>query len=271
MSKVIKFLIFCGAIVAVVLFMTFRNHSSVDQNQMTYSVDDKALSTSIEKIMKDNPRINMSVSIFDLQTHRRYHYGETASFDVASVGKLVTATTLLIRIEANQLSLNDKLDGVPISELLRRMIVESDNDAWLKLNTRVLTHDELNYTAYQLGLTSYQSSSNTVTSDDIALLLAKIAQQKLFDSEHTDLLLSLMRQADMRNFIVKATPEGAEIYHKGGYLADRVHDASIIHKGDRSYVLVIFSKARSGSYDYQKGSQIFAAITDATADAFFTE
>lgn len=267
----IKFLSLCVlGVILILLFTTFRD-ASTRQDEAVYTIDEAALRTSIKEVIDSNPRIILSVSIIDLQTRQKYHYGETASFDVASVGKLITATTLLMHVEADRVRLDDRLDGIPVSELLRRMIVESDNDAWLKLNTELLTHADLKYTAERLGLTSYQPSSNTITSDDIAVLLAKVAQQKLFDSEHTALLLSLLKQADMRNFIVKASPAGAETYHKGGYLADRVHDASIMHKDDRSFVLVIYSKVRSGNYDYQKGSQIFKAITDGAADAFLAK
>jgi beta-lactamase class A len=77
-----------------------------------------------------------------------------------------------------------------------------------------------------------------------------------------------MQQADMRNYIVAAIPSGTDVYHKVGYLADRLHDAAIIKRGDRSYVLVIFSKS-SGAYDYYRGSQVFGEITETSLQAFF--
>jgi hypothetical protein len=58
------------------------------------------------------------------------------------------------------------------------------------------------------------------------------------------------------------------VYHKVGYLADRLHDAAIIKRGDRSYVLVIFSKA-SGNYNFTRGASLFGSITESTLKVFF--
>ncbi len=240
-----------------------------DNFQGIYKIDRAGLDTDIRKVIDDNPRLDIGVCIVDLQTHQTYRYGETARFEGASISKLITATALLNKIEMGQFDLNDRLDGSKtIRDLMTSMIVDSDNEAWAQLNT-TLGKPELSRYAHMLGLESYVAEQNTLIVDDIAKLLTKFAEQKLLDQQHSDLLLSLMKDADMQGFIVKAVPKGINVYHKGGYLADRLHDAAIIQKGDRSYVLVIFSKSLTGTYDYSKGSQVFGAITEATLETFF--
>jgi beta-lactamase class A len=80
-----------------------------------------------------------------------------------------------------------------------------------------------------------------------------------------------MAQANYRDYIVAAIPSDVTVYHKVGILDDHLHDAAIIKKGSRSYVLVIFSKDNSGGYDYNRGAQLFGAITGKSLLAFFDD
>lgn len=209
----------------------------------------------------------MSVSVTDLQTGKSYHWGETASYMAASIGKLVTATAFLHKVELGKASLDDMVGGLEAKSQLSKLIIESDNPAWTALNDEV-THEGLQTYARAHGMSGYTADNNSMTSDDIALLLTKLASQKLLDREHTTFLLSLMKQASMRSYIVAAVPDGTDVYHKVGYLQDRLHDAAIIKRGDRSYVLVIFSKA-GGNYSFSRGATLFGSLTEATLKAFF--
>jgi hypothetical protein len=132
----------------------------------------------------------------------------------------------------------------------------------------IVTLDYQQSYAAEIGLTSYQANGNIMTSDDIASLLTKLARYKLLNNDNTDLVLSYMNQANYRDYIVAAIPSGVEVYHKVGFLADRLHDVAIIKKGDRSYVLAIFSKS-TGNYDFSRGSTYFGGITDITLKTFF--
>lgn len=285
MEKLTRFLSACIVIglIALGAAWLYENHFDSDDTaaksetsvksasvaEPQYSLDDAALGGDIQAIMSENSDLDLSVSITDLQTGKSYHYGETASYTAASIGKLVTATSYLYMVEMGQASLDDKVGGVNARSQLTKLIVESDNDAWEALND-VVTHDGLKSYAASIGMTTYTPNDNIMTSDDIALLLTKLASQKLLNTEGTDFLLSLMKDASMRSYIVAAVPDGTDVYHKVGYLEDRLHDASIIKRGDRSYVLVIFSKS-SGSYDFSRGATIFGDITKATLHAFFKD
>lgn len=236
-------------------------------SQTLYPIDETELHNTIQAILVQNQKLDMSVTIIDLQTHKRYHWGDTASYTAASIGKLITATAFLHNVELGKASLTDKVGQLDAQTQLTKLITKSDNTAWQQLNSAI-TKEGLESYARSLSLNTYNSVDNTMTSDDIALLLEKLASQRLLSTKHNELLLSLMQQADMRNYIVAAIPAGTDVYHKVGYLADRLHDAAIIKRGDRSYVLAIFSKS-SGAYDFYHGSRVFGEITRASLQAFF--
>lgn len=282
-----KFTRFCGACIIVsflviggfMYYDTYVDTASSTQNgtvkgaaiggETSYTLNESSLKDAINNILSDNTNLDTSVSIIDLQTHKQYHWGDEASYTAASIGKLVTATAYLRNIELGKARLSDNVGQTDAKTQLTRLITKSDNTAWQQLNAAV-TKQGLEKYAKSLGLNAYTSTDNTMTSSDIALLLEKLASQKLLNKEHSEFLLSLMKEADMRSYIVAAIPDNAEIYHKVGYLADRLHDAAIIKRGDRSYVLVVFSKS-VGAYDFYRGSQFFGEITKASLTAFFSD
>jgi beta-lactamase class A len=243
------------------------NNTPAEQTEATkYTVDSAALDEIQTVINKYSNTLDISVSVTDLQTGKAYHYGDTAGFTAASVGKLVTAATFLHEVDNDAASLSQSVGGTTAQEELRLMLVESDNTAWHNMEMAVTLSAQQAY-AESIGLASYDAESNTVSSDDIAKLLTKLAQGTLFADQYTQIMLGYMQQANYRGYIVAAVPDDVTVYHKVGLLEDRVHDAAIIKKDDRSYVLVVFSKT-AGAYDFSKASPLFGSITNATLKAF---
>jgi len=231
-------------------------------------IDSTTLANAVQGVINNNANLDISVSATDLQTGKSYHYGETAAFAGASIGKLVTAALFLHQTETGDATLTQQINGANAQNELQQLIVNSDNDAWVAFND-VLGHDALDSYAHGLGMNSYDSANDTMTSDDVALLLQKLDKGQLLNASNTKLLLSYLQQANMRDYIVASAPSGATVYHKVGYLDDRLHDAAIIQKGGRSIVLVIFSKTGDDSnYDFTAGAQLFGQLTKA-ADALF--
>jgi beta-lactamase class A len=236
-------------------------------SQATYTVNQPSLD-GIQSVINANTDLDISVSLTDLQTGKTYSYGDTASYDAASLIKLVTAAAYLHEVEQGDASLGDSIGGTTAQDELQLMIVDSDNDAWANMENAIGLDQQQAY-AESIGLTSYQVTDNIISSSDVALLLTKLASGKLLDDNDSQLLLGYMQQANYRDYIVAAIPSGVSVYHKVGILDDRLHDAAIIKKGSRSYVLVIMSKADSGTYDYDQGAQLFGDITKDSLQAFF--
>lgn len=226
------------------------------------------MADKINTAIRACPDMDIGVAVQDLNDRKTYTYGLTEPFIAASVGKLVTATMYLHGTETDQYSLSKKLSFGTAAYELQQMIVVSDNQAWDDL-ARVLTHKGMSSYMRQMGVADYDPADNTLAPGDIALLLGKLYHGELLNQTDTKLLLSYMKKADYTAYIPASVPAGTTVYHKAGWLAERVNDAAIIDNGKHPYALVIFTKMESGgTYDAAEGHQLYAAITDATLQAF---
>ncbi|HSD55674.1 MAG TPA: serine hydrolase, partial [Candidatus Saccharimonadales bacterium] len=161
----------------------------------TYTVDSAGLDTIQEVINKYSNTLDISISLTDLQTNKTYHYGDTAAFTAASVGKLVTAAAFLHEVDKGSASLTQDIGGATAQEEIRLMLVDSDNTAWHNIKAAVTTEAQQAY-ADSIGLATYSASENTMSTDDVALLLTKLASGKLFADQYTQLMLGYMEQAN---------------------------------------------------------------------------
>jgi beta-lactamase class A len=227
-----------------------------------------AMASQINAVITAHPDMNIGVAIEDLNTEKSYHYGVSEPFIAASISKILTATLFLHKVENGQQTLSEAVGGYTAQYELQQLIEVSDDNAWANLND-LLTHDALLAYARQIGLTNYDPDQNTLSVGDISLLLSKLYKNELLNDDHTNLLMTYMHDANYDNWIVASVPTGVKIYHKIGFLDDRMHDAAIIDNGKHPYVLVIFTKMADGSdYDSDEGHQVFAAITTASVQAF---
>lgn len=238
----------------------------------TPSLDEAAkikMKEAIEQALASKSAIDASVSIVDIKTGDTYNYGYDGVYLGASVNKLLTATLLLKQVDQGKLTLNTTIQGQKASTLLTRLIVNSDNNAWATLNT-YLTSKALRQWAKDNGLLTYNFDTNEIAPVDPAKLLASLYGGNLLTKQSTDVLLAHMKNANETNHIVANVPAGISVYHKAGWLDDHVHDAAIIDDGNRPYILVIFTEG-VGIYSGGKTNTLYAAVTQATLDAFTTK
>lgn len=239
--------------------LTAEKPSAINQAQLADSINQTITASNLE----------VGVSITDLTNNQHYDYGlGNTEYIAASTTKLLSAALFLHDVEQGHASLSQPLGGSTAQAEMRRMIVISDDTAWEDFNS-LLGHPALLQYAHSIGMDSYAPDNNLITSDDLALLLSKLYQGKLLNTQHTDLLLAYMSHADYAQYIGGVIPAGTKFYHKIGYLDDRVMDAAIIDNGHHPYVLVIFTKDDiDNDYDQTGGLQVFHAITTATLTAF---
>ncbi len=162
--------------------------------------DTTSMQATINQVIAANPNMQIAVSVTDLNTDKAYHYGESDSFIAASTAKLITASLFLHEVEQGNYDLSTTINGNTAQYELQQLIEQSDNDAWVAFN-ETLGHQELLDWANSIGLSNYDPDTNVLTSDDIALLLAKLYQNKLLNSSDTKLLLSYMKSANETQFI----------------------------------------------------------------------
>jgi len=229
--------------------------------------DTTAFDASMANILHSYPNLDIGVSVADLSDDATYNYGDQTDFDAASIGKLVTATMYLHLVEQGSASLASPMSGTSAGIALQRLIILSDNNAWISFNT-FLTHDGLSAYAKSIGAESYNPADNTLDCNDVTLLLTKLYQKQLLNDAHTQLLLTYMQQANETNFIVAAVPPGATVYHKVGFLDDRLHEAAIVVQNGHAYAITIMSKTYTGIYDGSVGHTLFGQITQAADQTF---
>ena len=233
-------------------------------------LDEAALNTQINTLVAASP-FDTSVTIIDLQTDKTYNYGEPAAYTAASINKLVTALAYIHKVEQGNATLDGYVGGDTAQNQIEKALVNSDNAAWESFYTsKQVSCSAHNAYAQEIGLHSYECKQNVISASDTALLLQKLYQGKLANKQHTDLILGYLKRANYREYIVSAVPSNLTVYHKVGFLNDRVHDGAIITDGKKAYVVAIFTKT-SGTYDQEAGVQLFQDITKASNALFFSK
>jgi beta-lactamase class A len=230
-------------------------------------INDVLMGQQINAIIANYPNMQVGVSVININDGKQYTYGVNKGFIAASTSKLLTATLFLHQAESGKTSLSQSINNDTAQNQLKSMIVDSDNDAWVAFNT-LMTHDALKAWANQIGMSSYDVESNIDTPSDIALLLSKLYKNELINQQNTKLLLGYMQNANEAEYIVSAVPKSVNVYHKAGWLDDRINDTAVIDDGKNPYVLVIYSKVNYGNYDSNAGKIMFKDITSSTLNQF---
>jgi beta-lactamase class A len=243
--------------------------TAVKQKSNVREPDLTSLASQVNSIINTNSNIEFSVTTVDLNSGLSEHYGDNASYDAASIGKLVTATTLLHEVQAGQVSLSQTLDdGNTVQYDLQQMIVISDDNTWATLND-FLTHPVMQaYADNIIGMTGYDADNNTMKNTDVATLLQKLWNGQLLNTQYTKLLLSYMKIANYRGYMLPAIPASYTTYHKVGLDEDNVHDVAIITKGGRDIILAIFTNG-NGTYDWPNRAAIMQQIAKIVLNAYF--
>lgn len=222
-------------------------------------------SKSVNTLLAAQAPLDMTV-VAGSDTQALQRYGTAAAYDGASTGKLLTAADYLHHVQTGSASLQQYIDGQRAQDLLEKMIVNSDDIAWLSLNN-YLGHDDLSRYAAALGFAQYDVATNTFPAEDIAVLLQKLYSGQLLPTSQRELLLTYMGRANYRDYIVAAVPAGDTVYHKVGMDADDVHDAAIIQSGRHWLVLVIFTNGH-GTYNWDHRAQLMQTITKQAIAAY---
>lgn len=232
--------------------------TTVSSHNGTSDMDN--LSTEIQNIIGQY-NLEVSVSAVNLQSGKQVDAGESAAFLGASTTKVLTAAYFMHQVEQGETSLHTMVDGEDAQTLIQRMLTQSDNTAWASLNDYL---DKANLQTYasRIGLSSYDSTTNTITAHDQAQLLAKLQSNQLTNAAHTQTLLSYMQDTNNETLIPAALPADATVYHKYGELYGELHDSAIITYRGKSFVLVIFTKSATASMsDLVTRTQLFHDIT----------
>jgi len=153
--------------------------------------------------------------------------------------------------------------SLPVRELVRLLIVESDNIAAIML-IELLGIDNINLTLQSMGLHSTKlldhRSTNAhnglgpyVTSaSDVGLLLDTIASGRLVDPTGSEEALRLLERKQGAGWLADGLPWWVKVAHKWGEVPGARHDAGVIFTPRNQYVIVVMTEglAANGSAGY---------------------
>lgn len=231
------------------------------------AIDTTQLDAQINQIIADNPDISFSVSIDYLNTGQTHRYGISEAMTAASVTKVLTAVDYYKEVELGHKRLDTVMyNGQTAQKNIEQMIVVSDNTAWHVLNES-LTYQQLQNYAHSIGLSSYNSQNNTISSNDVNKLLADMYQRQLINETNTQQLLGYMERANYRDLVIPAVPETDTVYHKAGEYNGYLHDATIITNTTNTVVLTIFTRSLKG-YSKSRVATLMQQIATPTLQTF---
>ncbi len=140
-------------------------------------------------------------------------------------------------------------DRLPVRELMRLMIQESDNIAALVLLDAVGV-DNVNATMEGVGLRNTRlrdrhvdvGQANVTTARDTALLLQTIATGGLIDEETSAKALKLLELRQANSWLTDDLPWWVKLAHKWGDIPGTRHDAGIVFTPRATYVAVVLTE-----------------------------
>ncbi len=243
--------------------------------------------TSLEQQLSSlvsNKSADVGIAALDLNTGETVSIKGNTPFPMASTVKVAIAALYLAQVDHGRRSLDDTIDGVSARNLMKRMLIHSDNratDILLKdLGGPDAVHDWLqdngiaglrvDRTIAQLLKSKRDLWDRRDSSTPVAMveLLRRIYKAELIKPESRNYLLDLMAQCQTgKNRIKALLPSGTPVEHKTGTLDGLSDDVGFITLPDgRRVAVAIF--ARGGSNRPRTIAESARAIYDGFKSVF---
>ena len=225
------------------------------------------VAADMQAVISAQSQLQASATLIDLATGKSYSAGNyTERYTAASTAKLVAVFDYINQVEQGKATLDKTIQGQTAQDIIMRMIVYSDNDAWTKLNTYLTMKHEQAYVK-GLGLDAVIQAYNVqFSTPDMARLLQLLYEGKLMNDEHRAMVYGYMSSTTMNELIPPALPDDAVIYHKYGQIEGVLHDAAIVEYQGHKFVLVVYTNNSAG--DATRYSAQVTLIHDITTAAF---
>src|SRR5581483_568186 len=228
------------------------------------------MSQSIDTIIDQNDDVDASVNLIDLSNGQSEHYGTDDSFQAGSTSKIIAPVDWLHQVEIGQQTMSETVGPTTAANDIDQMITVSNDPDWKAIEAQLGYNNLQNY-ATSLGLIDYQAYNNSLPSGDMALILQKLWSGSLLNRSDTQLLLSYLKQANYRQYIVPAIPNDDLIYHKIGFYETYLNDAAIVTHGNQAFVIVIFTNSDDDAYPWPARATMMQDITKAALLYYFNQ
>jgi beta-lactamase class A len=205
---------------------------------------------------------DVGIAALDLTSGESISVKGNTPFPMASTVKVAVAALYLAQVDHGRRSLDDTINGMSASSLMKRMLIHSDNratdillkdlggpralDDWLQDNG--VTGLRVDRTIAQLlsdrrDLWDHRDSSTPVAMVD---LLKRIYKAELIKPDSRNYLLDLMAQCETGKNRMKALLPGVPVEHKTGTLNGLTDDVGFITMPD-GHRIAIAIFARGGA------------------------
>ncbi|HYU21397.1 MAG TPA: serine hydrolase [Chloroflexota bacterium] len=193
-------------------------------------------------------------------------------FPAASLYKLPIMVEVIRQVRVRRLSMDQEVvigrehwvagsgvlqarvgESLSVRELLRLLIVESDNIAAMTL-LDVVGLENVNQTMQGMGLRStrlmdYRAPGAysgpgpyTTTPADMGLLFDVVATGKLVDTSGSEEALRLLEKKQANEWLSEGLPWWAKLAHKWGDIPSARHDAGVVFTPRSQYVVVVMTE-----------------------------
>ncbi|MBA2450582.1 MAG: serine hydrolase [Chloroflexi bacterium] len=211
-------------------------------------------------------------------------------FPAASLYKLPIMAEVVRQARLRRLDLNQELtigrehwvagagilqarigETLPVRELLRLLIVESDNIAAMML-LDLVGLENVNQTMQGMGMRStrlldyrapnaFSGAGPYVTSpSDIGLLLDTLATGKLVDAAGSETALRLMEGKQANDWLGAGLPWWTKVAHKWGEVPGARHDAGVVFTPRHHYVIVVMTAGLDGQTSAESIRELSRAV-----------
>lgn len=146
-----------------------------------------------------------------------------------------------------------------IIELIKKMIVESDNNATnlLSNNINQRAFNEIYSDLSETIPNPQNGNADYLSPKQYSVYLRVLRNSTYLSREHSELALDLLSQVEFKNGLLGGLPENTTVAHKfGEFLANdettgtpvnQLHDCGIIYASEHNYMLCIMTKGKNRS------------------------
>lgn len=249
-----------------------------DAEQERSSQQIEQLKSQVRKVIEDaqkaHPLIEVSVSYYDLSTGAAFGIDQTKKFAPASLVKLPVLFGYYKLAEKNPALLAQEIEvteeypyediqnvlpgeqlevgqSYPVTDLLRRMIVYSDNYADKLLRER-MSEDEFfgifDAIGVDLHSINFEAIEDIVTVQEYSLFFRILFNASYLTDEYSETALKLLAESQYENGLKAGVDPSTRVAHKFGERRYRetselqLHDCGVIYAPTGPYVLCVMTR-----------------------------
>ncbi len=252
------------------------NTKKPQMKEMYLSSELQDLKKSIQNLAIEYPQLKPHIFIYDYQTSNYVDIHANEMTPVASIIKIPILIELFKSIEANQLTLDNKMyltdyfraqgSGslqfqkeayYDIDNLARLMITESDNSATNMIMSAIGGKVDINRAIRLWGLKkSYVSNwlpdlegENVSTAKEIAIMLYNIDNSSFLSMNSREKIIDYMSNVKNNRLLAQILDENSLIIHKTGDIGKMLGDAGIIYlPNGKRYIIVTLVERPHNSF-----------------------